>query len=101
MTYITGRAEHPFFRFLKYLLVFSIILAVAGGYLFLHPEIWQKWVKGTPLEPAPTVTTTYKWQDANGEWHLTDRQPDSGIKYEILIHNSNTNIVPPVTTEEK
>ena len=101
MAYITGRAEHPFFRFLKYLLVFSIILVIAAGYLYLHPEIWHEWVKGTPLQPAPAVTRMYKWQDASGQWHLTDRQPDSGIKYEILIYNSNTNIVPSVPTEEK
>jgi hypothetical protein len=101
MTYITGRAEHPLVRFLKYLLVFSIILAIAGGYLFLHPDIWQEWVKGTPLEPPPTVTKMYKWQDADGQWQLTDRQPGPGIKYEILIYNSNANIVPAVPTEDK
>jgi hypothetical protein len=101
MAYITGRAEHPFVRILKYLLVISIILAVAAGYLFLHPEIWQEWVKGTPLEPPPTVTKMYKWRDTSGQWQLTDRQPDSGIKYEILIYNSDTNIVPSLPVEEK
>lgn len=101
MAYITGRAEHPFIRFLKYLLVFSIILGIAGGYLFLHPDIWHDWVKGTQLEPPPTVTKMYKWQDANSQWQLTDQPPGSGIKYDVLIYNSDANIVPSVPTGEK
>jgi hypothetical protein len=101
MVYITGKAEHPFKRFLKYLLFFSIILAIVGGYLYLHPEIWQQWVKGTPLEPPPTVTRMYKWQDADGQWQLSDQRPDAGVKYEILIFNSNTNIVPSLPVDEK
>ena len=103
MAYITGRAQHPALKALKVLVIIVVIAGVAGGYLYLHPELWREWVKGTPLEPLPVVTNVYKWQDTNGQWQITDRPPPTGTKYEILKYSSDANIVPsiPVEQEEK
>lgn len=85
---------------LKSLVIILLILAAAGGYLYLHPEVWQKWVKDTPLEPPPTVTHLYKWRDDNGQWQVTDRPPPPGIEYEKLIYHSDTNVMPLVPKDE-
>lgn len=101
MAYITGRAQHPAVKALKVLVVILIIASVAGGYLYLHPEAWKKWTKGTPLEPAPTVTRVYKWQDANGQWQVSDHLPPPGTKYEVLNYSGDENVVPSLSVENE
>ncbi len=101
MAYVTGRAQHPVWKALKTILFVLVILVVAGAYLYMNPEIWSKWVKGTPLEPAPAVTQMYKWRDANGQWQISDRPPGAGIKYEALQFRSDENVVPSLPVEEK
>ncbi len=83
---------------------FSIILLIAfsgaGAYLYLNPDVWQTWLKDTPLEPAPTKTQVYKWQDANGQWQITDRPPTGKIPYEHLEYTSDANIVPSIPLDD-
>ena len=98
MVYIAGKAEHPVWKVLRVLLVIVILLAIAGAWFYTHPDQWKKLVKDTPLQPPPTVTTTYKWRDAKGNWQVSDRPPPGDIPYEVLIFNSDTNIVPSLQT---
>ena len=101
MAYITGKAQHPLVKVLKVLVVLLLISGIAGGYLYFHPEVWKKWVKGTPLQAPPSVTRMYKWQDANGQWQVSDRQPPAGVEYEIMSYSSDENIVPSLPVEDK
>jgi hypothetical protein len=101
MAFVTGRAQHPAWKVFKTILFVLVILAAAGAYFYLHPEKWNKWVKGTPLAPAPKVTQMYKWRDTNGQWQISDRPPDDGSKYEVMKFHSDTNIVPSLPVEEK
>jgi hypothetical protein len=101
MAFVTGRAQHPVWKAFKTILFVLVILAAAGAYLYMHPATWNKWVKGTPLAPAPAVTQMYKWRDANGQWQISDRPPDAGVKYEVMKYRSDTNVVPSLPAEEK
>lgn len=101
MAYITGRAQHPAVKTLKVLAVILLIAGIAGGYLYLHPDIWKQWVRGTPLEPPPSVTRVYKWKDANGQWQVSDHPPAAGTHYEVQQYRSNENVVPSLPTENK
>lgn len=101
MAYITGRAESTLRKFLRIFLLFLLVAGAGTGYLYFHPDIWKSWVKGTPLEQAPTITRVYKWQDKNGAWQMTDQPPTGGVKYQTLIYSSNSNLVPSLPTEEK
>lgn len=101
MVFVSGRAQHPVWKVLKAIFWVLVILAIAGAYLYLNPEKWKKWVKGTPLEPAPTVTQMYKWKDADGQWQISDRPPDAGIQYEVLKYSSDTNVMPSLQQEQK
>jgi len=85
---------------MKFIFILLIVLSGAGAYLYLNPDVWQPWVKGSPLDPAPTKTQVYKWQDENGQWQITDRQPTGGIPYEILEYSSDANIVPAILMDE-
>jgi len=100
MAYITQTAPHPVVKIVKVLLVIFLIIAATTVYLYLNPSIWQTWVKGTPLEPEPAVTTLYKWQDSTGEWQISDTPPAGGIDYEIMKFRSDTNVMPLVPREE-
>jgi len=86
---------------MKFILVLLIVLSGAGAYLYFNPDVWQPWVKGTPLQPAPTKTQVYKWQDENGQWQITDRPPGGKIPYEILEYSSDANIVPAIPLDDK
>jgi len=94
------KAQSPLKQMIKVILFILCLLAVLAGYLYLHPDVWQKWVKGTPLEPAPTTTNLYKWQDENGQWQVSDTKPASGTEYEILQYKSDTNVMPLVPRED-
>lgn len=101
MVFITGRAEHPAWKLFKALVFILLVVAVAGGYLYLHPEIWKDWVKGTPLEPPAKQTTIYKWKNAEGQWQITDRPPTGNLDYETQTYRSDENIVPSLQVPEE
>lgn len=101
MSYVTGRAQHPAWKVVKVILFILVILAAAGAYLYMNPDLWKQWTRGTPLEPAPTITKMYKWQDASGQWQVSDRPPDAGIKYEVLQYRSNENVVPSLQMDKE
>lgn len=85
---------------MKFSIILLIALSGAGAYLYLNPDVWQTWLKDTPLEPAPTKTQVYKWQDANGQWQITDRPPTGKIPYEHLEYTSDANIVPSIPLDD-
>ncbi|MEE9551458.1 MAG: DUF4124 domain-containing protein [Gammaproteobacteria bacterium] len=85
---------------MKFVFILLVILAAFGGYLYLHPDVWQDWAKGTPLEAEPAITHLYKWQDANGQWQVSDQPPAGDIEYKRLEYSSDTNVMPPVPTAD-
>ena len=85
---------------MKFIILLIIVLSGAGAYLYLNPDVWQKWVKGTPLEPASTTTQLYKWQDEHGQWQISDQPPTGETSYENLEYSSDTNIVPSISLDD-
>lgn len=89
---------------MKFIIFLLIVVSAAAAYLYFNPadrpDIVQEWVKGTPLQPPPTKTYVYKWQDANGQWQITDKAPQGNIKYQKLEYSSDTNIVPSIPVDE-
>jgi len=94
----------------KILVLLILILAAVAGYIYLHPEVVRPWLqgtpvepllRGTPLEPPPAETLLYKWRDATGQWQVSDKPPEGGIKYEVLRYRSDVNVIPAVPTEKK
>ncbi len=80
---------------LKLVLVVVVLAGGAGGYLyFVDPRLGRELLGGTPMAPPPAVTTAYKWRDAKGNWHLTDRPPPQGTPYETVEAHGDANIMP-------
>ena len=88
-------------RPLGVVLLLALVLLGAVAYVyFVQPEIARPWLQGTPLEPSASVTTVYKWQDAQGNWQLTDRPPPAGIQYRTIEYRGDTNVMPLVPRED-
>ena len=85
---------------MKFTIILLTALSGAGAYLYFSPDVWRPWVKDTPLEPAPTKTQVYKWQDASGQWQITDRPPTGEIPYQNLEYTSDANIVPSIPVDD-
>ena len=74
--------------------VVIVLIAAGGGYYYFYPDRVQSMLQSTPLELSPTVTHAYKWQDASGAWHITQKPPPEGVRYEKLSVRNDTNILP-------
>jgi len=86
---------------MKMLVVVVLVLAAVAAYAYLNPE--QAWravrmlpdrvVESLPVEPERTVL--YRWEDAEGRVHVTDRPPAAGTPYERLGYDRDLNVVEP------
>lgn len=72
----------------------GIVIALIAMWFYLNPDQAKKLIKDTPLEEMVDVTVVYKWQNAKGEWQLTDKPPEGDIPYETVKHNKNANVMP-------
>jgi Domain of unknown function (DUF4124) len=90
-------------------LVVIVLVAVAAGayYVYRNPTVVSPLVEGTPLESTvrETLGTTrlYKWRDAKGTVHITDKPPPEGTEFEKLEYQNDANVVPslPKNTTKK
>jgi hypothetical protein len=79
----------------KFLGVVVLGLVAAGAYyVYLNQDAAREWLRGTPLQLEPSVTRLYKWQDAQGRWHVTDQLPPSGTTYTSLEYTDDVNVLP-------
>lgn len=81
-----------------WLLVLVLLVLLAGAAVAVwhfQPALLRNALRGTPLTPPPTVTHAYKWRDAQGNWHISDRPPPAGTPYQSIEVRSDENIVPP------
>lgn len=74
-----------------------IMIGAGAALVYLKPEIipWIRQQTGTT--PAATV---YKWQDEEGNWHVTDTAPPPGVPYETQEYLHDTNVLPALPPEE-
>ena len=79
-----------------------VLLVTIGAYVYVYPPDYVRGVlQNTPLELPATITHAYKWQAADGTWHITDAPPPDGIEYEKMTVRSDTNIVPATPTSDE
>lgn len=80
----------------KILFILAVILAAVVWYVYHDPQLSRdiKTEVNQLLPEQQRTTTVYKWQDKQGNWQITDHPPQTGIKYEKLEYQSNTNVMP-------
>jgi hypothetical protein len=76
------------------LLLIALVAAAAYAVHLHDPGALRRWLSGTPLAPAPSVTQVYKWRDVSGGWHITDAPPAAGIAYERIEYRGDVNVLP-------
>ncbi len=78
----------------KMLFLILLLALIVGVLLLFYPAKLQEWTRDTPLQPPPSTTTLYKWQDSNGEWVVSDTPPAEGIPYQEMKYRSDVNVLP-------
>lgn len=80
------------FKFQLFLLFAALALAI-----LLFPDGKPK-MPGLAKLPAKK-THYYKWQDAEGNWHMSDQAPD-GIEAQRLVADPNANIIQSIAVPQ-
>lgn len=79
---------------MKWLLFLILFISGVAVWLYFDSAARQQWLGNTPLAPAASVTTVYKWRDDQGNWQITDQLPPAGTEYERLEYHGDTNVMP-------
>ena len=75
--------------------LFSVLFVVAGVAYFHPPfQTYLTQLLGPILPTQITHDKLYRWQDAQGQWQLSDKPPADGIQYEIGDYHKQTNVIP-------
>lgn len=56
----------------------------------------KRWRNPLTGERVSEPDTFYKWRDRAGQWHYSTQAPAEGVAVEVLIVDSNTNVIPPL-----
>lgn len=88
------RAGSPWKARLLWLLVLLVGLGAGAMYVRQHPEVLPDWAANSGLGRDLQTTTVYKWQDASGEWHISDRKPADGVDYRKEEYTRDVNVLP-------
>ena len=76
------------------LVILGGLILGAGAYVYLDPSMRAE-LKTQTRELIPASSTTlYKWQDANGRWHIEDSPPPAGVAFEVLDYRHDANVMP-------
>jgi transposase len=76
-------------------LVFLVLiaLAAAGAWWYFAPQTMPGWLARTVPSSPSLGPPLYKWRDAQGRLHVTDKPP-ADRPYETVRYDPNTNVVP-------
>ena len=81
---------------MRRVLLSMAVLAGAGAiYLYLNPDRWAAFREEVPGRLAASGHTTfYRWQDAAGDWQLSDRPPSADVPYTKVEVPRDANVLP-------
>ena len=88
------RTSRPWQRRIAWLAVILGGLGAGAVYVSLHPEELPDWAARTKLGRELQATTVYRWQDADGGWHVSDQPPPPGTSFEAERYTRDTNVLP-------
>lgn len=80
----------------KFLLILAAVLTGIALYVYLDPRLGRQ-LENTVRETLPgqsPSTQVYKWQNAAGQWQITDTPPPAGTPHETLDYDHDANLMP-------
>jgi hypothetical protein len=84
----------PWYRHTLWAVVLLGALAATAVYFVLHPEQLPEWAARTELGRDLQTTAVYRWRDADGRWHVSDRPPRQDVEYEVERYSRDDNVLP-------
>jgi hypothetical protein len=69
-------------------------LLPAAFYFQQNPEQLPDWAARSELGRDLQTTTVYRWQDASGAWHISDRKPEESVDYREERYSRDANVLP-------
>jgi hypothetical protein len=89
--YQRGRIRGP-----TWLVLLALVALGVGGWAWWRyapdslPDFIRHQLPASPVANPPL----YRWRDAQGRVHVTDRPPEDDRPYETLRYHPDTNVVP-------
>lgn len=86
---------------LKYFIL--LILISAACYYIYQDKNLRSNLMGKIHQVAPELnqSTLYKWQNAKGEWQITDKPPAKGVTFTTISSQDQINVMPSPATKKK
>ena len=85
-------------RWAVLIVLLGAVLIIASWWYY-DPAARPGWLaERLPTAPGAEVEL-YRWQGADGQWHLSSEPPPAGTEYETVRYRHDTNVLPPVETE--
>lgn len=79
---------------MKKLSILGVIVLAVGVVAWLQPELRKEILAEVPIVGSSKTTKVYKWQDAHGNWHVTDAPPEQGRSIQTLEYTAKVNVLP-------
>jgi hypothetical protein len=79
----------------RVLAVIVVALLAVLALIVWKPELANELRASLPaaMGKAP-ANRIYKWQDAEGNWQVSNRPPAQGVQYETREYDANVNVLP-------
>lgn len=78
-------------------IVLAVLFLILGIAVPLQPQLRNKVLLWSGI--SQEQSKVYKWKDANGDWHITDTRPQSGVQYIEQEYLHRAHVVPRINTE--
>ncbi len=87
-------------KVMQWSLAAAIVAVISVAiYWYLNVDARPDWAAEYLPKPPTTTTQLYRWQDAEGNWIVSDTPPSDG-EYETVNYRSDANVVPAYETAE-
>lgn len=75
--------------------ILLVVLLFAGIYIYQDPD-FRSQLEDLSADAGFGKKTAhlYKWQNAKGEWQITDTLPPAGVEYKKLDLREDENVLP-------
>ncbi len=83
----------------KKIIVLLVMIAIAVAVLAIYNPTFKHWLLQSSGK-LQDKTIVYQWQDANGQWQISNQPPPAGTAFTKQEYLHNNNVLPPATASD-